>query len=403
MVDTPKFLKKNINGDNASYKLERELEPSFSLHRDGSFNLSQYGDTIGFNDRLPEGVRYTDKPLRGADYVSTEGRLANVDRELERASELKKRTSDKLAKYTDHKKGEGATLKRELDGHDRALKSIGEDAQRQVHDLRKDLERHKDNMGKSYDATIDALTDHKHALHDTVGDITHGADGKLTGFDKLGDHTIETKVGSKKYTLSRDGVKVDGKLVETLEAQELKDLQHSAKEAVSSHIETHKAVVGRAHDKAVGIVDQKLSHLDNLKSKISEKSGVGEWTGKKASALTPGGANAAEKGIIGAEAYAAKSFPGKLKAAASANWKNSGTGMKFVRGLGTAAGVIAIGAGVKDMLRGVGILSPKTDETGKEVPAGAGDLVKGVGESAAGLGVVWLSLVMGGKKRATGI
>lgn len=199
-------------------------------------------------------------------------------------------------------------------------------------------------------------------------------------------------------------------------SKEHKVAVNSLKEQVKSG-----AISQEAHDAAAETLSRNLSEIERKagetftqqREKIAEtKTKIVEHASKLESvsehkmsnfasknALSTG-AKAAEKGIIGTAADFEKldTF-GKLKAKASANFKQSGGGRKFVRGLGTVAGVIAVGAGIKDMLRGAGILSPKTDEAGKEVPAGGGDLIKGVGEAGVGLGIVYASLVMG-KNRA---
>lgn len=395
----PGFFKKEINGDKAAYQLERLLEPDFKIDREGGFTLSEYGSKIGFADGLPEGLTYNDKPLRGGDYVTTTGKLSTVEREIERAAEKKARIEEKLSKVTDTKKGEGLTLKRDQETHKRELESKGKDAQRQVHDLRKDLERHREGLDRAFDEKVELLRDHKAALHDTINDLKI-EDNQVKGFEGLGDHKIEVKVRNKKYELSSNGIKVDGNNA-PLDAQELKDIQHHAKEAVSGHVDTHEAVLKRAHEKAVGVVDQKLSHLDGLKSKISEKTGVGEWTGHKASVMTAGGAKAGS--LMSAGEYEKATKWGKMKAETKANFGAQGkTGMKFVRGAVSLLGVIGVLDAGKKIGRGLGVFSPKTDETGKEVPAGAGDLMVGLGEGALSLGAVYLALTRGGKAKITG-
>lgn len=64
--------------------------------------------------------------------------------------------------------------------------------------------------------------------------------------------------------------------------------------------------------------------------------------------------------------------------------KGIGVGKTVLRGAGTVVGVGAIVLGVKDILRGLHVMAPKQDEEGKEIPAGMGTLVFGIGKLAGG-------------------
>jgi hypothetical protein len=125
-------------------------------------------------------------------------------------------------------------------------------------------------------------------------------------------------------------------------------------------------------------------------------------TAKSTAAKLGNTAVMAEKGIVGAAAYEGMSGIGKTKAAISANWKQAGTMSKFARVAGTGAGVIIGGYGLKDLGQAVGVVAPDTDEQGKEIPADSGKLFKAVAELGAAAGLMYLSLVKGGKAAAIG-
>jgi len=81
-------------------------------------------------------------------------------------------------------------------------------------------------------------------------------------------------------------------------------------------------------------------------------------------------------------------------------FRDSSTKMKFARVGGITAGVVLVGAGLKEAGRLVGIVSPKQDADGKQLPTGAGTLFKSLAEVGAGAGLLYVSLLKGGSKTA---
>jgi hypothetical protein len=403
MSDFLKNLKTNIDDQQPSYKLERDLEKNLSLHTDGNFRLADHGKQVGHSERVPEGVRYVDRPSRGGERISADGALGDLEKDIKRTVEKKERAEAKLTKYTDTSKGNGLAAKREVESHDRTLKLAGEKAQRHIADTTKDLERYKEGLIEAHDRTIDGLIERKDTLHDAISAIEHDkkTNNLVVPAKDIGDHVVKVKIGKDEFEINKSGVSKNGSVVNKLEQEELKDLQRAAKSAVTDHIDAHKNVLERAHDKATGIIDDKVAHLEGMKSDISTKTGIGEWTGKSASAVTAGGAKAGN--LMSAATYEKATGWQKFKAETGANFgAKGGTGAKFLRVIGTGAGAILVLDGAKNLLRGIGVLSPKTDETGKEIPAGGGDIIKGLGEVGGGGVVAYLSLAAGGKGKIMG-
>lgn len=133
-------------------------------------------------------------------------------------------------------------------------------------------------------------------------------------------------------------------------------------------------------------------------AKVASQTGVefkmaGAAVAASAPAAAAGAAGAVAKGATEAEKiakYTAKETGmfTRMKMNAVENWKSAGTGGKVARGAGTAVGVILGVKGAADLGRFIGVVSPKTDEQGKEIPVDAGTLVK----SAAELGGAALAL-----------
>lgn len=393
-------LPKNMSDEISTSKIAENLERRMNLHSGATYNLRDHAQTIGHAEVLPEGLVYNDRPIRG-DKITTKGRLAESERAVARTKEKLTAAEEKLAKYSDTKKGQGLAAKRDVESLKRTLEAQGKDAQRYIYDTKEGLERYKDRMAEAHTRVMEDLSKHKESLHDAISDIAHDADTKgISKFQGLGDHTVEVRVGRDKYQLSSDGIKKNGAAVSTLEAHELSDIQQAARQTVSDTVGAHEDLLERAHSNSKGIVEEKIAHLEGMKSEVSTKTGIGEWTGSKASAMTAGGAKAG--GIMNAAQYEKATSFGKFKAETKANFGSQGkTGVKFLRGALTALGVIGVLDAGKKIGRGLGVFS-KTDEAGKEVPPGAGDLMMGIGEGALSLGGIYLALTHGGKGKITG-
>ena len=123
----------------------------------------------------------------------------------------------------------------------------------------------------------------------------------------------------------------------------------------------------------------------------------------------------AEKlGVLGEEAHGAVTGKfQKLRNNLKAKWNvhaideagnvtKSGVLGKGMRLGGAAAGLVMSGYGAKDALQVVGLVGPDVDEKGKEIPVDAGKLFKAAAEATAGLGLLYFSLLKGGKGLASG-
>jgi hypothetical protein len=131
-----------------------------------------------------------------------------------------------------------------------------------------------------------------------------------------------------------------------------------------------------------------LTRVDTLVSEARTK--VVAATGVK----PPAGAGASITGTVAKEAgWFGKNF-GK-GGAMRTNWEQGGKWKKGGMIAGTAVGVVLVGAGLKEAGRLVGIVSPKLDDDGKELPRGAGTLFKSLAEVGAGAGLLYVSLIKG--------
>lgn len=142
--------------------------------------------------------------------------------------------------------------------------------------------------------------------------------------------------------------------------------------------------------------------LQKIVGEVERQTGINaaEHMSSKAIGAVGSAAAQAEKGMMSASTYEGLSGFGKMKAGIGANWKQAGTMGKFARVAGTGAGAIIGGYGLKDLGQVVGVVSPDQDEQGKEIPADSGKLFKAVAELGAAAGLMYLSLVKGGKAAA---
>lgn len=206
----------------------------------------------------------------------------------------------------------------------------------------------------------------------------------------------------KRYTKELDGLtkKLNAKGISAGDAAAIKDKITNLREnfsEVKDKVRTHFDDLAEGHREHVVRVKE-------LAADIEKETGVSaaEHMSRKAVAVAGTDVAKAEKGIVGEAAYNAKGFFGKRAAEAGANWKGAGGFGKILRVAGTGVGVIIGLKGLKDVGRFVGIVSPEVGEDGKERPADAGNLIKGVGELGVGAAAAYASLCMGGKGKAIG-
>jgi len=145
----------------------------------------------------------------------------------------------------------------------------------------------------------------------------------------------------------------------------------------------HQKTLAELQGDAVGIIAKARPEVEAA-TKIS--SGVSATVAKTGATVEKAAATVAtaEK----AAAWKGAGTFGKMKMNAAENWKSSSGMGKAGRAAGTAVGVILGVKGAADLGRFVGVVSPKTDDQGKEIPVDAGTLVK----SAAELGGAALAL-----------
>lgn len=126
--------------------------------------------------------------------------------------------------------------------------------------------------------------------------------------------------------------------------------------------------------------------------------------------VTRAGPNAAAKelGMMTEKAYHDLGFLGKMKARVNANLNvasideagkvaKSGIVGKSMKIGGAALGAVIGGYGLKDLGQVLGVVSPDTDEQGKEVPADTGKLFKAAAELTGAAALVYFTLLQKGK------
>lgn len=135
-------------------------------------------------------------------------------------------------------------------------------------------------------------------------------------------------------------------------------------------------------------------------------------TGSKIYRNTP---EAVKLGVIGEAEYAKNTnFVTKLIADAKAKINIASidkngviTESKTLGKIGKVAtagvGAVISGYGLKDLGQVMGIIGADTDEKGQEIPADGGKLFKAAAELAGGAGIVYLSIIRGGRDLAKGI
>lgn len=166
--------------------------------------------------------------------------------------------------------------------------------------------------------------------------------------------------------------------------------------------EVQKAVAGN-DDLRNRIVD---AHAERLAAGTAEHDTVSKIAVEEHRKFSLGIEEAATKGKTAKmteEAFNKLTRRQKFTESVKANWSERGLGKKALSIVGTGAGLGVIAVGTKKILRGVHLMAPAVDkETGKEIPAGMGTLVTGVGTDLVGLGVIYASLAAGGSKKILG-
>lgn len=211
---------------------------------------------------------------------------------------------------------------------------------------------------------------------------------------------------------------IDGELKGVQEARTALDKEAAALVGGGQH--THEVV-----NDVVARHKEQLTKYEEVLMK--ERESVIKTTGYEAAALEKAGAKivteagksypasseaAKSLGAIGEAEHAAlgggiKGTFSKMRANAKANWNISkvaengdvvarGTLGKVAKGATVGLGAVVAGYGAKDIGQYIGIISPDTDDQGKEVPADAGKLIKGAAELGGGAALVYASLLRGG-------
>ena len=149
------------------------------------------------------------------------------------------------------------------------------------------------------------------------------------------------------------------------------------KETLDHNYELAKKKLDEHAKDITGLHQEKIDELKKAATTLEEKSGVkaAEYMNKKSAGEVL--ENAAKKG---------REF---------ALGKGEGFGKSALRIGGGLVGLGAVIVGVKNIGRGIGMGTPKTDQDGKPVAHGVGTLVLGIGELAGGAAITVASLTRG--------
>lgn len=271
-----------------------------------------------------------------------------------------------------------------------------------------------DALGKTSSGSIGIKLD---SLKDTEEKLAEAKDGPLKDFhakqkeDKLkdlkkegGEHlkshgkALEQMEEAKK-AITKDVNEATKKLkkqyevdVQRLKSIKVKDAAHGEQiqaelEAMAKAHEKNLTAVAHAGEKMTQELTTKLEKATEVVASIEGKTGLklNDHVNKNTLSAISSSAKSGEKGMM---------------SSIKNNWGKSGTAMKAARVGGAALGGILVADGAKNMARGIGVFSPKTDEAGKEIPAGPGDIIKGLGEAGLGAGALYVALVHGGKGKS---
>lgn len=272
------------------------------------------------------------------------------------------------------------------------------------------------------------------------------------------DHVVDTHKDTVKRRENMSDYKPNESTIESVKARGLK--AQSGLTELDEHASKMPELIDKKYDKQVeavlqaesdghinkDTVNKKLENLkkerDELKAKFEGKKEAikthGEEIGTKASEIhedikrpfEPHNSEAAAQSGTAASKKAGKELlrdaEGKIKPLAptkelaqkeldgmtrmerfgakrGAAWSHSGGGMKFVRVLGTGAGVVVAGKGLANVLGAIAGGAEK-DKDGNPIEGGSkgGKFVMGGVQTAAGLGLAYASLVGGGKAHLLG-
>ncbi len=194
-------------------------------------------------------------------------------------------------------------------------------------------------------------------------------------------------------------------------------LSEKAKEHVADLEEKIGKLSGKNADEAAKTLAEEKAKLDKLLNKSSEvektaRPKIKEMTGREAhdaklqvntSNFTSTAAKVGKDGkriALGETKWNELGKYGKFKEATLQAWSHGGIMRRTGAVAGTGVGAIIVGKGLKNLGRFVGMASPEQDETGKDIPADVGTLVKSVAQLAGGGAVAYFALTAGGKGHA---
>jgi DNA repair exonuclease SbcCD ATPase subunit len=164
---------------------------------------------------------------------------------------------------------------------------------------------------------------------------------------------------------------------------------------VRTQIDNLKHNYDLAREHVADHFEAKMTHhkdaIDAVKSGVKD---LEKESGVSAAEFKIGEKALAAEGKVGEEAWKKLGMGEKVKKVWQSTESKTG---KFARVAATGLGVIGLASGLMDIARGAHMTSPKTDDEGKEIPAGGGDIMLGIGKAAVGLGAVYAALIGVGK------
>jgi len=293
--------------------------------------------------------------------------------------EAVKRTSDALttAKETlekskaDPKSAQYKNLKDRVEKLEKDLGVQGASAQEKLHIARERIQAGRTHITEQLDASRTS--------------ITSAADAKLAELSAL------------------EGTALEGHTFTNAKGVELKGAEAVAAHTDAIHQDTANRIANaEAHANHLdATLTKQEAHLNTAGEAVGKQSNVTAHVPSAKGGLV-GGKALSEQGVVGQAGWdklGKETTFGQTKAAAVANWKQSGTAMKFVRGVASVGGLyVAVTSGFDLVKHAMG--GTKKDDAGNEIPTTGSDLVVDAAKLAAGAGAVYLALVAGGKNKA---
>ncbi|MDX2073503.1 MAG: hypothetical protein SFX19_03950 [Alphaproteobacteria bacterium] len=325
----PAAAKKEVDWDLT--RKPREFEEAMT-ERYKRMGIKNFADDMGFDkESFDESV--------GKHVRITEDKYGDAKVELRRKSALDdiKGEIDKLHRDKERLLERDPSKTKEIGAIDKKLEVLGKKAQREIYDARESIDKYAKGLDDAHAKKMYKLEDRQREITDALDSIDHkgkrGARKIILDEELKKSLLIETDHGQ--YRIDEDGVSLagrnkSGKAVEVKDLKEgqIKGIREKAIERVEQRYDAIRDAAKERHEVVQKHLTSASEHINGeIKTEVSTKTGMGEWTGKTASKVTPGGVQAASKGIMTEVEYEKLSPTEKFGAKTKAVFKSGPMGM----------------------------------------------------------------------------